>query len=85
MTKGIKRGKLPPIKTPSQLDVFVFGERKRELAKISQHIVNEISSQMMSPMTNSPITTNFNFLETDLAACLEDQEISVADLSRNNQ
>ena len=77
VTKGIKRGKLPPIKTPSQLDVFVFGERKRELAKIS--------SQMMSPMTNSPITTNFNFLETDLAACLEDQEISVADLSRNNQ
>ena len=26
MTKGIKRGKLPPIKTPKQLNVFVFGE-----------------------------------------------------------
>ena len=26
ITKGIKRGKLPPIRTPSQLDVFVFGE-----------------------------------------------------------
>ena len=28
VTKGIKRGKLPPIKSPRQLDVFVFGEKK---------------------------------------------------------
>jgi len=28
VTKGIKRGKLPPIKTPKQLEVFVFGEKK---------------------------------------------------------
>lgn len=27
VTKGIKRGKLPPIKSPKQLDVFVFGEK----------------------------------------------------------
>ena len=27
VTKGIKRGRLPPIKTPKQLDVFVFGEK----------------------------------------------------------
>ena len=27
ITKGIKKGKLPPIKTPQQLDVFVFGEQ----------------------------------------------------------
>ena len=26
VTKAIKLGKLPPIQTPSQLDVFVFGE-----------------------------------------------------------
>jgi len=27
VTKGIKNGKLPPIRTPKQLDVFVFGEK----------------------------------------------------------
>ena len=27
ITKGIKRGRLPPIKTPKQLEVFIFGEK----------------------------------------------------------
>lgn len=27
VTKGIKKGRLPPVKSPKQLDVFVFGEK----------------------------------------------------------
>lgn len=38
MTTGIKQGKLPPIKSPKQLDVFVFGEKKSgHTSKASTH------------------------------------------------
>lgn len=38
MTSGIKQGKLPPIKSPKQLDVFVFGEKKSgHVSKTSTH------------------------------------------------
>lgn len=36
VTKGIKKGKLPPIKTPKQLDVFVFGEKRKSALAMKQ-------------------------------------------------
>ena len=41
VTKGIKKGKLPPIKTPKQLDVFVFGERRKSALALKGDQLNE--------------------------------------------
>lgn len=50
VTKGIKRGKLPPIKSPKQLDIFVFGEKDSvRLLRKNELITSSSAMQKKAP------------------------------------
>ena len=53
VTKGIKKGKLPPIKTPKQLDVFVFGEKSSSVM-MRQHL--DQSHGIIGPVAKSSLS-----------------------------
>ena len=57
---GIKRGKLPPIKSPKQLDFFVFGQDESS----SQLIQNELQKSAMLEKLGLVTDSSFNMMMT---------------------
>lgn len=57
---GIKRGKLPPIKSPKQLDFFVFGQDESS----SQLIQNELQKSAMLEKLGLATDSSFNMMMT---------------------
>jgi len=75
VTKNIRKGRLPPIKTPQQLDVFVFGEKSSSVmmrqhldqshgiigpkSSLSRHHANKTTQQLSKDEHASVNITNF--------------------------
>ena len=75
VTKNIKKGRLPPIKSPKQLDVFVFGEKqsssglsiKQKLDKNRGEITGPSNKKdsLSIPPASSRVKRNMTIVESE--------------------